>query len=427
MEWRWLLGIFLLALLIRAPFLPFNPLSQEPLVVTPEFSMDGYYPLAENLRAGNGYSILGPPYPPADIRTPGYPFFIVGLVELFGSYKALFVAQLILGAVCAALAYLIAREFVAQLWARIVGISIALEPLGAYLTGVILTETLFTTLFLGALYIWMRFARSKRLVLLLAFSATLAIATLVKPTVQYAPLLFLLLLYLVHDKKITRIFLLRGAAMLLVFFAVLSPWLLRNYQTFGVWGMSIQPVSNLYCCLVPSAISFDEQISFNEAQRAFYAQGKIDGVEDINLDNAGHYRAVALAELAEHPVGLLQSLGTTAYAFFFNDGYRNIVDRYFSIEQPTALALIGIGRLFWIAMTALAAWGAYAHYKKYGITQELVLLVGLVLYFAATTAINGLTVNGRFRLPVDTLIFILAAWGYVAASKIGIVKALGLR
>lgn len=73
--------------------------------------------------------------------------------------------------------------------------------------------------------------------------------------------------------------------------------------------------------------------------------------------------------------------------------------------------LVLFGRVIWIIITFAAIFGAVRLFikKKLGILGIFALF--LIAYFVATTAINGLGVNARFRMPVNLFIFMFAVYG----------------
>ncbi len=398
--------------------------------------MDGYYEIANNLVAGHGFTrSTAPPFTPDSNRTPLYPLIIAGTLLATHTYKTLFILQMFAGALSVLLGWLIARKILGAGAASLaVGIVYALEPLGAYLTGVIMSETFFTTIFLGAVYLLFNFVRDKKTSLLLTVAILLGLATLIKPTTLYLPLFLLPFLWLVHGRQFTKRLFTQAALFVGIFVLVLSPWLYRNEIVFGNPSLVVQPVVNLYAFLTPSTIALEQNISFEHARNAFFAQEGLTSIEEIDLSTASAFKERAFAELRTHPVGLLKSVGVSLYAFFINDGYATVLGNSLNVVLPhrppfsqllkdpdvafsfartllTGPALfVVLGRAFWMATTLFALWGAWRYWRARGLTPELVLMLSLIAYFALTTMVIGLSVNGRFRIPVDVLIFILAAY-----------------
>jgi hypothetical protein len=82
---------------------------------------------ARNLAAGHGH--LNDQGQPSSCRAPGFSFFLAVLYALAGTNYALaFVALCVLGAASCILAYLLAREFMPENWARVVTTRSLLRP-----------------------------------------------------------------------------------------------------------------------------------------------------------------------------------------------------------------------------------------------------------------------------------------------------------
>jgi len=428
------LFIFLLALTVRVYFLPFSLLRDQPFDPT-NVAFDGYYWIANNILAGNGFSgSVQAPYVPDDIRMPLYPLLIAGILKIFGSTKALFVLQALIGSATAVLAWIVAKEFLSTRWSAAVGFAMALEPLGAYLTSTMLSETVFTAVFVLAIYFFLQYLKDKRLAILTLTIALLGVATLIRPTTQYVPIIMLAILFwnssfLFNTRLVKEVCIVLG-----LFIVILSPWIYRNYLVFGSTELNVQAASTLYAYFVPSTIALEKGISYEEAAKEFFEREHSQGIGDVTLANASDYKQRAFAELRKHPKGLIESVLVTQYAFFTNDGLASVLSRRgiaISFAHPPYAELIThplkamnffwelahgpgviviLGRFFWIAVTLLAAAGAFLFWRQKGLLPQFVYIVALIAYFALTTSIIGPGVNGRLRVPVEPLIFIFAAF-----------------
>ncbi len=299
----------------------------------------------------------------------------------------------------------------------------------------------------------------------LVFATTfLALATLIRPTTQYVPLLMLALLFWKNGFALTRNLVKETIIVLCLFIVILAPWVYRNYAVFGSTELTVQTSSTLFAYLVPSTIALEQSISYEEAAAAYFEREHSAGIGDVRLNNAADYKARAIAELKKHPKGLIESVLVTQYAFFTNDGIASILDRRgvaISYEHPSLSrlvshpleatayfgkllrgpeALIVFGRLFWIITTLLAIFGVYAYVREKGHSHgyfsaekfrdpssapsasglateprsvsHFVFIVLLIAYFALTTSIIGPGVNGRFRVPVMPFLAMYAGWGW---------------
>jgi 4-amino-4-deoxy-L-arabinose transferase-like glycosyltransferase len=116
---RWILAIFLIALVVRLGYVA--------VAERPPISDEQYYDgLAQALAAGEGYAADGVPtaYWPV-----GYPVFIAFFYAVFGlHYLPVLIFQAVLGAATAGLVVLLGREFGSAAAARAAGLIIALAP-----------------------------------------------------------------------------------------------------------------------------------------------------------------------------------------------------------------------------------------------------------------------------------------------------------
>ena len=194
-----------------------------------------YYSYALNLKhhatfSRQVYSETTAP-PPDAVRTPGYPAFLVPLVDYppdeFMLWRVTLV-QALLDSLTVLLALGIFRRLVSERWALGAALLTALSPHLIVMTTYVLSETLFIFLTLLALWLLVRMREADSRKLALAAGAAIACAALTRPTLQYfiVPVAGMLLLSgWRHNLRLT-------IALLLGFALVFTPWQLRNlYQT----------------------------------------------------------------------------------------------------------------------------------------------------------------------------------------------------
>ncbi|MDP3962770.1 MAG: hypothetical protein Q8Q03_02815, partial [bacterium] len=142
-------------------------------------------------------------------------------------------------------------------------------------------------------------------------SFVLGLATLTKTTVQYLPIILVLLILWNFRKIFSMAKLLAHAAIFSgIFLVSLSPWFYWNYHEFGVIGMTAQPAYNLNVYLVPSVLSLENGTSFNDEVKKFVTVEESSG-NKITLANSPEYKKKALSVLKDHPEGILKSIGIT--------------------------------------------------------------------------------------------------------------------
>jgi hypothetical protein len=435
------LFIFALALIARLVLFGINLHAQNGDLISTIHGDDGYYELSRSLVAGHGFTgASAPPYIPNALRTPGYIVLLAGLLWLTKSYWVTILVQIVIGAFIPILGRRIALKLFPDarigLW---VGILMALEPYLVLFSSIFYTETVFIFLFLLFVLATLSYLEKGSYRQLVFSAVLLGFATLTKTTTQYLPLIIIPLFFFRFRKELKlKDNLLRAAVFLSLYFIVISPWLYRNVETFGVIGLSAQPAYNLYVYMVPSVLSLENGTSFPDELNKFTTEGESSG-NVITLTNSSVYTKKALAILAAHPKGVLISAGITVVTFFTHDGMLTVLQhagyvprQYLSkpaltllmssplqflnvtagyIESPFILVLLF--RIFWIGITLFLFIGLVAYTRKNTSKEITWLVLLLILYFVTTSIVGGLGVNARYRMPIDPLIFAFAIYGFL--------------
>ncbi|MEN9625941.1 MAG: hypothetical protein RL557_269, partial [archaeon] len=166
-------------------------------------------------------------------------------------------------------------------------------------------------------------------------------------------------------------------------------------------------------------------------------------VNTINLTNSKFYISQATRVLKDHKRALLKSVAITGITFFTHDGMHTVLQYlgipiqnfaskpFFSLlKQPVELikvishyssspaAFIILMRLVWVLVTFLFLIGGVSLIRNKNTRGQTIIVVIIILYFTLTTAINGLGVNARFRVPVNALILSFAVQGLYVIKKV---------
>jgi 4-amino-4-deoxy-L-arabinose transferase-like glycosyltransferase len=403
---------------------------------------------------GNGFSAETiPPFTPYSYGVPGYPYFLFFLVWLTGSYLAVSMIQLLLGAVIPLLGMYLARSIMPQepklkSVPIAVGVLLAITPYQILFSFIFFTETVFTLLFGTFLILFFQFLKNQKTSLIVLSGLFLGLATLTKPTVQYVPILVIIFaLWQFRNGSFKKLFAQSGY-FLLIFIVVISPWLYRNYRTFGVVNLSAQISTNLYGTLLPSILAIEHHTTY-VAEQAKLPRTSVDTEGSLFREND-----TALKQILSHPVSLVKLSLLSAFTFFTHDGMVTFMQNAgivinSRLEKPALLLffnspsqfleivwgyrysnlmIVFFARLFWFFVVGCFALGLYellrrrlfhAQSRVEG-SSQLFFAVILVFYFMLTTMINGLTVNARFRMPVEPIIFTVACIGfysYISVKK----------
>lgn len=400
---------------------------------------DGYYDIAKNMYTGHGFSWDG--VHPSPFQVPLYPAFLSASLFLFGNFAPIVFLQIIIASFIPVLAMKLSLRFsssrkiaLAAAWI------IALEPNFIFFSFIFYTETLFIFLLLIFLLVFISYLSEGKYqahIKPLCWSAIiLGIAALTKTAAQFLPVLLVPLMWWLLCKKLSpkKLFL-HGVMFMAIFMAVLSPWLYRNHRVFGVAGMTVIPTYNLYTCIVPSVLALSNHTSFASEYSNFV--GNLDIGSTLDFKSESQFRNKAMTIVLKHPKQVIEMSAINVFTFFTHDGALTILENAgmfpkVSLSKPALTYLLSSPvqfikeasgfivspfilvlalRLFWILITALFIYGAYKLFRTKSITPAIALGLVLVIYFAATTPSNGLTVNARFRMPVEPIILIIAFMG----------------
>lgn len=430
--------IFLFALIVRLMLFFINFYFNDHNLVHTIKADDGYYELSQNIINGHGFSFdSSSPYKLNSLRPPLWPYFIA-LLAYFGGYWLVFIIEILIASFIPVIGYKIAKYIIEEKMALAVAGLMIVEPYSVLLSFLLYTETSFTFFFLISLYFLVKYLRKERISYIVLSGIFLGLSMLIKPTVQYLPLLVLIYFVIISFRKNWKTKIVHGLLYAIATLAIVSPWLYRNYHYFNRVSMTVQPVFNLYVYLVPTVLSIDNKTNFaTEIDNYVYKKGV--NVLDISFVNEEFYKSQALPVIKDHKLALLKSIFITIVTFFTHDGMLTVL-QYSGIKivnivnvpflqlllRPDLLIkaifhylfspaiFIILGRIVWYMITALFLFGIYKYIRNNSQKVEAVLLGLIVAYFAFTTTINGLGVNARFRVPVLVLIFSFAVYGFYA-------------
>lgn len=398
----------------------------------------GYMLLAQNLAEHGILSFGGAaPYAPTNFRTPIYPLFLAIIYFIFRSFiPAIFVGALI-SAFAAPLVYLIAKEVFSQNLAFIAGLLTAVEPMGLFLGVSILTEGIFTPILFLSVYFFIRYLKTGKAPHLYGSGALLALATLIRPIMFYFwPLAIPFILY--REWNFWKLAAKKPLVFIAIFFAVLSPWLIRNKIIVNSWQISglqgyifyidhygavlrylgeAGPLSDVQAKAL--ALVGPEKVFTSEGSDTLF-KAAITGIKEHKLAYANVYAKSLMSFFIANGYKSLfiDILGVPAKApyipfeFFLRFDFKSIVKTLGDMDFAGFLIYWG-SKIFWVA-TSLSFFITFIYlllnknYKK--IRAEITFIAAVIFYFALIT---GPTVigGGRTKAPINGLIFIFAVFG----------------
>ncbi len=403
----------------------------------------GYTGIAQNIYAGNGFSMATTtPYLPDSIRTPVVPYLLAGMPVYAGVPYLYLLLQICAGTALVFVTFHIARG-VSKNNSIALGAAtlMAIEPYSVFINVSVLTETIFA-LTVGIIFLALiRYVETGRMRMLAIASALCAFAALTRPIGQFLPLI---LLAVVVFREHPRAYLKGVALSLIPFLFVASPWIVRNYVTFSIPGFSSGGFQNAYSDLGATVLSYRDGTSFPDAKRAIEADfakrhnipvSKIQ--QDLSLSPILFGEALSL--LAHNPVQTLQAFLTVSIGFFTNDAWTYYLQKWALIPHftfgvsPThvllsegpiaafresvsaangAILVPVFGRIFWVVTSLLWFVGIVILAVKGGTARVYAAMMFMfIAYLLLLSFSNGAGINGRFRYPVNSLMFAGASIG----------------
>lgn len=203
-----------------------------------------YLEIARSVLRGEGFSFTDPRFGQRvyAYRTPGYPLL---LAATGANVRIARIVQAILDTSSVLAVYLLARRWLVPGASVFAAALVAFNPFLVYFSGLILTETLFTTMLAWGMLL----ITSSRALPWLAGGVILAASALVRPGALPLPVILAVLAALATNRQPEPAYDRRrrlprfpgfprlpvGTSMLLLTILVLLPWAIRNQRVLGQW------------------------------------------------------------------------------------------------------------------------------------------------------------------------------------------------
>ncbi|MDD3733129.1 MAG: glycosyltransferase family 39 protein [candidate division Zixibacteria bacterium] len=366
----------------------------------------GYEELALNWLKMGGY--YDGSFPTAN-WPPGYPFFLSRLYWLFGHQPQVGVfANILLNLGICYLAYLIIRKIWLEKVARLTLVIMLLFPSQILFVNLLLSENLFTFLFILSLYLFIRgrsiseagLPRSHRFTIFMG-GLTLGLATLTRAlTLVYLPLLIPFWKWQSgYHRTAFRNFLIALVGLSLV----VVPWMVRNHYKLGAASIATNGGVNLYLGNNPIA-----------------GMGWIPPDSNIFVLNNPAYEAyndslgftLGKKYILDHPLSFIKR-GLMKVAYFYSidvDAVHYDLIQAAGENKTNGYVILGfMAQYYYILILFMAAGGfllVLARPSRY-LNAGAYLLVATILYWSGVHFVFfGF---GRFHFPIMAMISALAA------------------
>lgn len=424
--WGLLLLAFSVRILIFILFQPWNELVVQKQIL--QFDALGYHNLALCIK--NNFTFCGDAF-----RTPGYPFFVSIIYAVFGSqpYTAIF-TQIFLNLLSIVLLYKIGVELFSEKAGFIAAILFSIDLHHTIFIYYILTETIYTTVFLAALLFYVKAIKTSRFKFFILTGFIYGISTLIRPISQYyigGIFLFTLLWYFKEWKNGIKF----SVILLSAYFIAVAPWCLRNYSEYGHFALSNIKGYNLLFWNASYYESKRLQQPIDTVNAHFKTElQKMGWTADANPFDKEKYdgelankilKAHFTDYLKTHLIGTLKihlSVGTQSLTEVlhipakkfseeekYNNGVVALVKKFFA-EKTIYEILLGLFVAVFLAVVyCFAGIGIWRMIKEKQVLLMLFLL-GSAGYFAL---ISGIISYARYRLPSMPFYILLASVGIV--------------
>jgi 4-amino-4-deoxy-L-arabinose transferase-like glycosyltransferase len=399
-----MLALFAFAIVPRAAWVAYNDRAPQGLNDPTLYALFG-----DTIADGHGY--VRPTGEKFAYYPVGYPATVAGLKkaqDLFGVRRSIFSIKMMngmFGALTVLLAYLLASRIFDRRTGLAAGVLLAVFPSQVYYTGTVLSEPLFTLMWIGALTVllWKPWSRDGMpWYQLFGAGLLLSCATMTRGITLMFPLL-LLGVWLVHlrSKKralVQALIVWAGIAVLVV------PWSIRNTIAFGqITGPSTNVGDDL--CIG----------NYLGAQGAFTLQGKCfasdagKSPQQVELDRNSEGVKIAIRDVASHPFRMPKLVAQKAYWLLYKDddgiwaaeSYGN--DYFIPNFRREVLAFAANAVYYATGLVVLTGILAFALAKD---LRRLVVALAFLYVLAIPLVFFG---DPRFHYPAIPLAVVIAA------------------
>lgn len=420
-----LLFSFVVRLLIFIRFRPWDDaVVQQQILI---FDSLGYHHLAGCIQH---FSFCGDAF-----RTPGYPFFLAIVYSILGSapYTAIFV-QIFLNLLSIVLVYHIGKTLYSDKTGFIAAVIFSLDLHHTIFIYYILTETIYTTIFLSGLLYLIRAVQNNKLSYFALAGIFYGLSALIRPISQfyiYCVAAFILLWYFRKWKSGLR----AASVMLIAYLVCISPWCLRNYSDYGHFALSNIKGYNLLFWNASYYESKRQHKPIEQVNAGFVEELKKMGWRpEANPFDKERYdgeladkilKAHFADYLKTHLIGTVKihlSVGTQSLTEVlhipakkwteeekYTNGVVALVKKFFATKTIYEILLGSFVGIFLAFVYGFALVGIWRMLKEKQVLMMLFLL-GSAGYFAL---ISGIISYARYRLPSMPFYILLASWGIV--------------
>jgi len=301
-----------------------------------------------------------------------------------------------------------------------------------YCTNLFAPDMLLTTLFLAAIYFFLKFIQNKNTWNILISAIFLGISCLTKPVSMFYPAVIILLFFVFYKSSFTKK-LIYIAIYLLSFGAVTGVWAYRNYVEYNHLSLTTQAGFNLITCNVAYSVAKQTHQDIDTVKIKYQREANVMGFldKDDPFYRSAIYQKLASSYMKKNwynftkcnmegaVIGTYFSLGYMGMAKMFqwtdsSSGEKTLavstnmggLYKHLTMDwRQTSLGLIIFLSL--LIQYSLAVWGIYTLIKD----KQYMALLLILITIAYFTAITGVVGNYRYKLPIVPFLCIMTGYG----------------
>ena len=356
-----------------------------------------------------------PPYLPDPLRTPLYIWFLAALLWLKVSFFGMVTIQNILAAVSGVLVYRIGKTHLNSSRAGfLAALLFGVEPMSIYWNNLLMSDDLFAFLFIVTVYLFLE----KRWYL---GAAALGIATLTKPVaLYYLPIFLIFAVVTLYSRGDVRSVITKGLLIVVIFTAVLFPWMIHNKVVFNRWELSTAGWLNLYLfSLTEFASRKGIELPLPSAPDGYHSSVQRDIFYRYEFESADFYREKFRGLISEYPFSYLAFHLGSGIMSMNNHDYEYLLNHVARPELPQVNLdawhfVVVLGQGLWLVVYAFSLIGLFVGDN----TRVKLFLVALFVFNNLLIGYNGvISSGGRYNLAFVPLILLVGAFGFAESVK----------
>lgn len=297
-----------------------------------------YLSLADSVLSGNGYQYEGVV---ESFRAPGYPAYL-GLFRLLHIpfWIASFI-QILFSAGIAGWTVWFSNKYLGLSFrvATLIGLLVAIEPVQIYYSVLLLPDVFFAVAALAAFTWVLQWGESGTLRYATYAGIAIGVGNFFRPAMLYLPL-FLIVGFLAHawwTSGGARRALTASVVALVAAFAIMSPWYVRNFSTFGHFEFVSAKDYTMYAYVAAATKAVAEDRTYESVKQELLAQAREEAPspERETFANSDYYTEHANAILKQYPREFLSVYTVGLTAFWTSGNYQYLLKSMGLLDRPS--------------------------------------------------------------------------------------------